>query len=536
MALEDKLLKHYPKLNKKTVKIVSRKMKKDKISGKGAIDKVVNAIVTKYNKLRGKKQDKADHVLKDGEKHVIFKNKDGALVRGQFAGPGTDLVGNLRKLLKDAGGDISVALQKDNFVSDVDRIALLHDSRYALEGADPDRVRRADEKMVEKIKDAEKAGESRFNTLPSKLGIQAKIKLSDLGLMDKGAFALGGSLEDMTDEEIAMVQSAVDHLEMMGYGRSRPIRGGGQGGGSIGDDTSNQWRDIEKMLASLKTQGGTGLSSNKLKKTKKADLVKMLKSIDLMFGTGAETSKLKPPFCRIGSKLSMVDDILSNFPQSYDTYIEPFVGGGAVFWSKKKETNEVINDLDERLYKNYKLIREVDGNKLDRLDTNDLTKLQAYVNKPANTKEKQYIDEILYSCNGFSSKPVNRNSKKLYHSSNPIKKIDNIFKYKDRLKGVKIHNKDYMDLMKEYDGSNSFFYLDPPYENSESVYVHSKMDYDKMASFLKSIKGKFLMSLNDSPNIRKIFNDFKIKKIKVISKAHYSVGGSDRPEIVISNY
>jgi hypothetical protein len=247
-------------------------------NGKGAIDKTVNKVVEKYNNVRGKKQDKRDHVLKNGENHVIFKNKDGALVRGQFAGPGTDLVGNLKKLLDEAGGSYDKALSKNNFVSDVDRISLLHDSRYALEGADPERVRRADEKMVSKIQDAEKAGESKFNTLPSKLGIQAKIKLSDWGIMKKDAFAQGGSLDDMTAEEIAMVQGAVDWMEQKGYGKIRPMRGG-----SITGNDMDITKDIEKMLAPLKTQGGKGLSSTKLKKTKKADLVKMLESIDVMF-------------------------------------------------------------------------------------------------------------------------------------------------------------------------------------------------------------------------------------------------------------
>ena len=53
-------------------------------------------------------------------------------------------------------------------------------------------------------------------------------------------------------------------------------------GGIVGNDMDIS-KDIEKMLASLKTQGGKGLSSTKLKKTKKADLVKMLESIDVMF-------------------------------------------------------------------------------------------------------------------------------------------------------------------------------------------------------------------------------------------------------------
>lgn len=258
-----------------------------------------------------------------------------------------------------------------------------------------------------------------------------------------------------------------------------------------------------------------------------------------MSGGGKEDKvSLRPLFCRIGSKYLMADNIIKYFPNTYDIYVEPFVGGGGVFWRKEKEKHEVINDLDENLYKNYKLIKQVDADKLDKLDTNTLSELQSYLNRPTKTKEKKLVDEILYSCNGFSSRPVSRNTKHLSNNTNPIKKINKFKFYQDRMKGVKIYNKDYIEIMKKYDSSKTFFYLDPPYENSKDIYKHSGMDYEKMSSFLKTIKGKFLMSLNDSPNIRKIFKGFNFKIIPLITNAHKTspIGSLPRIEILISNY
>lgn len=82
----------YPQLNDESCKICVKeitrisKTKEGQQVGSGFFDRIVNKVVKTYNKIRGKKQDKRDHKLKDGEVHAVFKNKDGALVRAQFAG------------------------------------------------------------------------------------------------------------------------------------------------------------------------------------------------------------------------------------------------------------------------------------------------------------------------------------------------------------------------------------------------------------------------------------------------------------------
>ena len=49
-----------------------------------------------------------------------------------------------------------------------------------------------------------------------------------------------------------------------------------------------------------------------------------------------------------GSKWSMTNWIISNFPEGYEkmTYLESFFGSGAVFFNKKRSLVETINDLD----------------------------------------------------------------------------------------------------------------------------------------------------------------------------------------------
>ena len=64
------------------------------------------------------------------------------------------------------------------------------------------------------------------------------------------------------------------------------------------------------------------------------------------------------------------------------------------------------------------------------------------------------------------------------------------------------------------------------------------MDYEKLASVLRNIKGKFLMSINDSANIRKIFKGFKITNISVQGAGSEAsdIGSGVRKELLIRNY
>jgi len=107
-----------------------------------------------------------------------------------------------------------------------------------------------------------------------------------------------------------------------------------------------------------------------------------------------------------------------------------------------------------------------------------------------------------------------------------------------RLCGVSIECLPYEDFIPRYDSSETLFYLDPPYYGCEGYYgtsVFSKTDFDRLAAILSSIKGKFLLSLNDKPEVRKIFSNFIIKTVPTT----YSEGRNNRRkvnELIISNY
>lgn len=89
-------------------------------------------------------------------------------------------------------------------------------------------------------------------------------------------------------------------------------------------------------------------------------------------------------------------------------------------------------------------------------------------------------------------------------------------KHKKRLTSVVIENKTFESIIKKYDSNTTFFYLDPPYHQTE---YHYNIDFkeDKhilLNNMLRDIKGKCLISYNDDEFIRKLYNDFNIIEIE----------------------
>jgi hypothetical protein len=135
----------------------------------------------------------------------------------------------------------------------------------------------------------------------------------------------------------------------------------------------------------------------------------------------------------------------------------------------------------------------------------------------------------------FNSKGIG----KIYKNPSTESKMDDISEYKKLLKSTTILNKDYLQVIKEYDSPTTFFFLDPPYEDSDkSYYKNITIDYNEMSDALKKIKGKFLLTINDSKIIRDKFKDFIIKTIVVRNPANTDFGEEtrNRKELFITNY
>jgi DNA adenine methylase len=109
---------------------------------------------------------------------------------------------------------------------------------------------------------------------------------------------------------------------------------------------------------------------------------------------------------------------------------------------------------------------------------------------------------------------------------------------KDRLQGVKLVNKDWKEVIKEFDSKDAFFYLDPPYPlhwPKESGKVGSKFfKEEEMLPVLKSIKGRFLLSYELEK--LKLFKGFKTYRVKTLWTGANQLGARNKYELLVSNY
>lgn len=243
--------------------------------------------------------------------------------------------------------------------------------------------------------------------------------------------------------------------------------------------------------------------------------------------------KLKPIFCRIGTKKYTNDEIINIFPE-HEIYVEPFLGGASIFLNKKPSKKEIINDLDGELMNAYKLIKKVNFSNLDKyLKLDTLSKLKIQYDTPAITNEDKLYNFILKYCNTFSS----TGEGELVKFSSPIPKLANMDLYKNRLKKATILNKDYKYIIKKYDSLNTLFYIDPPYEKSKKLYKHGDFNLIELEDILSNIKGKFVLSLNDSPNVRNIFEKYNIYLVKE-TKGSRSINKklTARTDLLITNF
>jgi DNA adenine methylase len=111
-----------------------------------------------------------------------------------------------------------------------------------------------------------------------------------------------------------------------------------------------------------------------------------------------------------------------------------------------------------------------------------------------------------------------------------------IYKSFKRLLDVQIECLPYEQILKRYDRPTTFFYLDPPYfKKPYYMFNFEERDFAQLAERLLSLKGKFLLSINDHPEIRKVFANFRTEEISF----YYSIQKHPArryTELLIKNY
>lgn len=105
-----------------------------------------------------------------------------------------------------------------------------------------------------------------------------------------------------------------------------------------------------------------------------------------------------------------------------------------------------------------------------------------------------------------------------------------------RLQRVQIERSPYEKILARYDRPSTLFYLDPPYWNRKLYrFNFAEADFVKLEERVSAIHGKFILSLNDTPEVRKLFSRFRLREVELAytaqRKAHKRF-----PELLIMNF
>ena len=274
-----------------------------------------------------------------------------------------------------------------------------------------------------------------------------------------------------------------------------------------------------------------------------------------------------------GGKSREIPRFLQYIPDNFDRYMEPFFGGGAVYFHLEPD-NAILNDINDRLMgfyhqlrNNYPQMRE----QLDKLQTqyemNQLTYKRLKSENPEervpnanedlyyrmrelfNHPDDSYLDGVLYffiNKTAYSGM-IRYNSNGEYNV--PFGRYPNLNtrlitqEHSDLLQGAELYNLDYrkiFDMAREDD----FIFLDPPYDcvfndygNIDMMNGFDESEHRRLAEDFKNLPCRALMVIGKTPLTEELYEHFIFdsyyKNYAVNIRNRFN---NDKMHLVIKNY
>jgi DNA adenine methylase len=244
-----------------------------------------------------------------------------------------------------------------------------------------------------------------------------------------------------------------------------------------------------------------------------------------------------------GGKSLLAKRIVEMMPE-HDSYGEVFAGAGWVFFRKPRSKYESINDINGDLVSFYRVLqchleeflkqfkwllssREIWEDWGKQMQAGGLTDIQ----RAARFYYRQRLS--------FGGKVVGQSfGQSVMHAPriNLLRIEEELSAVHLRLAGATIERLPWDAYLERYDRPQTLLYLDPPYWGCEADYgkgVFCREDFPRMADILKTLQGRFILSINDVPEIREIFGGFTVTPMQT----SYSSRKEDRAasELLVMN-
>lgn len=227
---------------------------------------------------------------------------------------------------------------------------------------------------------------------------------------------------------------------------------------------------------------------------------------------------MNSPFRYAGGKHYARKMIMDYIP-NHSMYIEPFVGGGSIFFGKEKAKENWLNDLDEELINVYNILQNSLNELIDclkgEIPSKERHNYYKNIFKPASDLERAkrwyFLNRTSYSgimnmqnCYfGYSDK----------HSCKPQDWGNKILESSKKLQDVKITSLDFRDLFDSLlPNDECFVFIDPPYFKAAQNKLYTKsFVYNCHIDLCEKLKNnshkfKFLLTYDDCPEIREMYS------------------------------
>lgn len=217
--------------------------------------------------------------------------------------------------------------------------------------------------------------------------------------------------------------------------------------------------------------------------------------------------------------------------------------GGSIFFLKPLANVNVINDLNGELINLYKIVKHHKDELLKQFDF-ELYSRQRF--KEFISMDKSHLTDIqraaifmLVQHMSYRARiPAQTfNTSKCEQAVRPIEKFEEkINQATKKLRTAVIENKSWEKCIEIYDTEKTFFFCDPPYLDLTGYGVGFGVDqYELMSTLAKTMKGKIMITINDIPKIREIFDGLNFREVEI----KYSIALKEHKksrELIITNY
>ena len=229
----------------------------------------------------------------------------------------------------------------------------------------------------------------------------------------------------------------------------------------------------------------------------------------------------------IGGKRVLARTVIARIDAIAHTgYAEPFVGMGGVFFRRdRKPKTEVINDINGDVANLFRILQRhypqfMETLRFQLTSRREFERLAA--TDPATLTDLERAARFLYLQRAaFGGKVTGRSfgvSRERGARFDLTRLAPMLEDVHERLAGVVIECLPWAEFIVRYDRPGMLFYLDPPYWGCEADYgkaVFGRDDFGRMAELLGRLKGRFVLSINDVPQVRELFGGFALEPVEL---------------------